>query len=109
MKPFIGLRRRGWFDSRNSEWEDSFFLKQIRLVLREKFKTFSKRLKSDWLAGFKRNEPHRGLESHPRDRLTVAQEIERSYLMKNKMLSKSPKSMFNQKTNFLKSRPQYGR
>ena len=28
-----------------------------------------------WLAGFKRNEPHRGLESHPRDRFTVGQEI----------------------------------
>ena len=109
MKPLKGLRKRGWFDSRETEWEDSFFLKQIRLVLKQKFKTLSKRLKSDWLAGFKRNEPHRGLESHPRDRFTVAQEIEQSYLTKNKMFTKSPKSLFNQKTNFLKSRPQYGR
>ena len=76
MKPLIDLRKRGWFDGRETEWEDSFFLKQIRLVLRQKFKTFSNRLQSDWLAGFKRNEPHRGLESHPRDRYTVGQEIE---------------------------------
>ena len=75
MKQLKGLRKRGWFDSRETEWEDSFFLKQIRLVLKEKFKTFSERLKSDWLAGFKRNEPHRGLESHSRDRFTVGQEI----------------------------------
>ena len=83
MKSMIGLRKRGWFDSRETEWEDSFFLKQIRLVLKEKFKTFSKRLKSDWLAGFKRNEPHRGLESHPRDRLTVGQEILQIFMLKN--------------------------
>ena len=81
MKPLKGLRKRGWFDSRETEWEDSFFLKQIRLVLKQKFKTLSKRLKSDWLAGFKRNEPHRGLESHPRDRLTVGQEIEQFFMM----------------------------
>ena len=83
MKSMIGLTKRGWFDSRETEWEDSFFLKQIRLVLKEKFKTFSKRLKSDWLAGFKRNEPHRGLESHPRDRLTVGQEILQIFMLKN--------------------------
>ena len=39
-----GLRKKGWFDNRDSgsEWEDSFFLKQIRLVLKQKLKDFFK-------------------------------------------------------------------
>ena len=109
MEPFKELRKRGWFDGRETEWEDSFFLKQIRLVLIQKFKTFSKRLQSDWLAGFKRNEPHRELESHPRDRFTVGQENEQIFLRRIMTRKACQKSLFIQKTNFLKSRPQYGR
>ena len=117
-KPSKGLTKRGWFDNRETEWEDSFFLKQIRLVLIQKLKDFFKSSQKRLASRFQKKwTSQRTGNSSSWSLLRCSG----NWTILELTVNNTPYGpiwyslyciayiYLIQKTNFLKSRPQFGR